>query len=237
MRRAVAAAFLLGSLVLVLTGCGTGGVVEEGSVSNGKALFNGAGTCSSCHTLAHAGAQGKIGPNLDAAFAVMRDEKYPLSDIRNIVAMQIKYPNTNPATGAPGMPAHLVKGSDVADVASYVACAAGIPVHAAVAAGCGAAGAGTGAGGGGGGGSGGGGGNATDGKAIFSSAGCVSCHTLKAAGATGKVGPNLDQSKIDEAGAIKQVTNGGGVMPAFKGQLSDAQIKAVAHFVVTSRSP
>jgi len=228
-RHAFTAAFLLGSLVLVLSGCGTGGVAEPGSVSNGKTLFTGAGTCSSCHTLAHAGAQGKIGPNLDAAFAVMRDEKYPLSTIRNIVAMQIKYPNTEPATGAPGMPAHLVKGSDVDDVASYVACAAGIPVKAAVDAGCGSAGASTGGGGGG------GGGKATDGKAIFSSAGCVSCHTLKAAGATGTVGPNLDQSKIDEAGAIHQVTNGGGVMPAFKGQLSEEQIKAVAHFVVTSR--
>jgi mono/diheme cytochrome c family protein len=233
-RRAFSAAFLLGSLVLVLSGCGTGGLAEPGSVSNGKALFTGEGTCSSCHTLAHAGAQGKIGPNLDAAFAVMRDEDYPLSTIRNIVAMQIKYPTTDPATGAPGMPAHLVKGSDVDDIASYVACAAGIPVKAAVAAGCGTAGAGTGTGGGGGAGGGGGGGS-TDGKAIFSSAGCVSCHTLKAAGATGTVGPNLDQSTIDEAGAIHQVTNGGGVMPAFKDQLSEEQIKAVAHFVVTER--
>ncbi len=229
MRRALSAAFLLGSLVLVLSGCGTGGLAEPGSVSNGKALFTGDGQCSSCHTLAHAGAQGKIGPNLDAAFAVMRDEKYPLSTIRNIVAMQIKYPNTDPATGAPGMPANLVKGSDVDDVASYVSCAAGIPVKAAVDLGCGAAGSGTGGGGGG------GGGNETDGKAIFSSAGCVSCHTLKAAGATAKVGPNLDQSTIDEAGAIHQVENGGVVMPAFKDQLSEEQIKAVAHFVVTSR--
>ena len=29
----------------------------------------------------------------------------------------------------------------------------------------------------------------------------------------------------------RQVTNGGGVMPAFKGQLTDAQIKAVAQYV------
>jgi mono/diheme cytochrome c family protein len=31
------------------------------------------------------------------------------------------------------------------------------------------------------------------GKAIFASAGCSSCHTLKDAGATGAVGPNLDE--------------------------------------------
>ena len=34
----------------------------------------------------------------------------------------------------------------------------------------------------------------TDGKKIFS-ANCASCHTLKAAGATGTIGPNLDQLK------------------------------------------
>src|SRR5476649_907954 len=30
------------------------------------------------------------------------------------------------------------------------------------------------------------------GKAVFASAGCGGCHTLKAAGSTGNVGPNLD---------------------------------------------
>jgi mono/diheme cytochrome c family protein len=227
-RRAFSAAFLLGSLVLVLSGCGTGGLDDGGSISNGKVLFTGEGTCSSCHTLAHAGAQGKIGPDLDAAFAVMREEDYPQSTIREIVAKQIKYPNTHPATGAPGMPANLVKGEDVDDIAAYVACAAGLPVKVAVDAGCGPSGAAAGGGGGGGGGS-------TDGKAIFNDQGCSSCHTLGAAGSSGTIGPNLDQSTIDEAGAIKQVTNGGGVMPAFKDKLSEAQIKAVAHFVVTER--
>ncbi len=34
---------------------------------------------------------------------------------------------------------------------------------------------------------------ATSGKAVFSNNGCASCHTFKAAGATGKVGPDLDK--------------------------------------------
>jgi cytochrome c2 len=38
------------------------------------------------------------------------------------------------------------------------------------------------------------GGNATAGKQVFQSAGCAGCHTLKDAGATGNVGPNLDQA-------------------------------------------
>ena len=38
-------------------------------------------------------------------------------------------------------------------------------------------------------------GDATAGKAVFTSAGCVACHTLKDAASTGTVGPNLDQLK------------------------------------------
>jgi mono/diheme cytochrome c family protein len=70
-----------------------------------------------------------------------------------------------------------------------------------------------------------------DGKAIFASAGCGSCHTLKDAGASGTVGPNLDQLKPPAATVARQVTNGGGAMPPFKGQLTGAQIQAVAAYV------
>lgn len=35
-------------------------------------------------------------------------------------------------------------------------------------------------------------GNAAAGKAVFAAGGCGACHTLKAAGATGTIGPNLD---------------------------------------------
>jgi mono/diheme cytochrome c family protein len=72
------------------------------------------------------------------------------------------------------------------------------------------------------------------GKAVFASAGCVSCHTLKAAGATAKVGPNLDQLKPAEARVVVQVTNGGKIMPPFKDQLSAKQIQDVAAFVYAS---
>jgi mono/diheme cytochrome c family protein len=79
-------------------------------------------------------------------------------------------------------------------------------------------------------------GDATAGKTIFTSAGCVSCHTLAAANATGTVGPNLDQAKPDFKLATARVTLGKGVMPSFKGQLSDQQIADVAQFVVASTS-
>jgi mono/diheme cytochrome c family protein len=68
------------------------------------------------------------------------------------------------------------------------------------------------------------------GKQIFTQ-NCAGCHTLKDANARGQVGPNLDDLKPDEPTVQRQVTNGGGAMPAFKGQLSDAEIKAVAQYV------
>lgn len=73
---------------------------------------------------------------------------------------------------------------------------------------------------------------AGEGKAIFS-ANCASCHTLKAAGATGTVGPNLDELGADEATIEHQVINGGGPMPAFgkEGTLSPEEVKAVSAYV------
>ena len=75
-------------------------------------------------------------------------------------------------------------------------------------------------------------GNATAGKQVFETAGCKGCHTLKDAGATGTVGPNLDQAKPPLSLVIQRVTKGAGAMPSFKGQLTDKQIADVAACVV-----
>lgn len=77
-------------------------------------------------------------------------------------------------------------------------------------------------------------GNATAGKAVFLSAGCTGCHTLKAANSHGTVGPNLDQLKPAYAAIVHQVEHGGGPMPAFQGTLTAGQISNVAAFVYTS---
>jgi mono/diheme cytochrome c family protein len=77
-------------------------------------------------------------------------------------------------------------------------------------------------------------GDAEAGEAVFESAGCVSCHTLEAAGSTGNVGPNLDEAKPDHDLVVDRVTNGSGVMPSFKGQLNETQIQDVAAYVVAS---
>lgn len=62
---------------------------------------------------------------------------------------------------------------------------------------------------------------------------CASCHTLAAAGATGAVGPNLDQLKPGASTVAYQITHGGGAMPAYSGQLSTTQIQAIAAYVST----
>ena len=75
-------------------------------------------------------------------------------------------------------------------------------------------------------------GDATAGKQVFETAGCKGCHTLKDAGATGTVGPNLDQAKPPLSLVVERVTKGQGAMPPFKGQISDKQIADVAAYVV-----
>jgi cytochrome c oxidase subunit 1 len=72
------------------------------------------------------------------------------------------------------------------------------------------------------------------GQQVFVASGCGGCHVLSAAGATGTVGPNLDETKPSEALVVDRVTNGAGKMPAFGGQLTPDQIEAVAEYVSTS---
>ncbi len=60
---------------------------------------------------------------------------------------------------------------------------------------------------------------------------CGSCHTLAEAGTMGEVGPNLDELMPEAALVEKQVTEGGGGMPAFQGVLTREEIGAVAAYV------
>ena len=208
---------LVGALGLAACG-GTVGYTDasSGDKIHGKELFKQG--CGSCHTLADAGTTGAIGPNLDYAFLQSRKDGLGEDTILQVVRDQMAYAVTKPSTGSPGMPRDIFTGQDADDVATYVASVAGLdasgqiinpanppkPTPP---------------------------GGAADGKTIFATAGCTGCHTLKAAGSTGTVGPNLDEAKPSKELVIDRVTNGRGGMPSFKGQLSDAQIQAVATYV------
>jgi mono/diheme cytochrome c family protein len=248
-RRALVAAVVLAGVAFLAAGCGTGGL-QSGSADRaaGKELF--VQKCGSCHTLADAGTQGTIGPNLNDAFAGPCEQGFKESSIRNVVHDQILYPVTNPSgldvgvngveKKVTGMPAKLVTGDDANNVAAYVASVvcplpggattggtttapaptttqatttAATTTQATTTAG------------------GGGGANVAAGKQVFETAGCTSCHTLKDAGSTGTVGPNLDDAKPPESLVVDRVTNGKGVMPSFKGQLTPQEIAAVAAYV------
>ena len=74
-------------------------------------------------------------------------------------------------------------------------------------------------------------GNADDGKQVFSD-NCTTCHGADGLGGNG--GPNLKNvaDKGNLEAVVRQVTDGGGGMPAFKGQLDDQQIADVSAYVV-----
>jgi mono/diheme cytochrome c family protein len=198
--------------------------VTEGDASHGKQLFLQSAkpsepSCASCHKLANAKSQGTVGPDLDDAFASVKSQDFSEQTIRDVVRGQIAYPE------AP-MPANLYRGQDARDIAVYIAKCAGNPscgVNATNEGGAPPTATTTTTGGG--------GSAAPDGKQVFAKAGCGGCHTLKDAGASGNVGPNLDQLKPAEAAVAHQVEVGGGAMPAFKGTLTAAEIQAVAKYV------
>jgi cytochrome c553 len=77
-------------------------------------------------------------------------------------------------------------------------------------------------------------GGGSPGAKVFADAGCGNCHTLATAGASGKVGPNLDELRPNQKRVEKQVRTGGNGMPAFAGKLSAEEIRQVAAFVATS---
>jgi cytochrome c6 len=190
-------------------------------VAHGKELFLATTSkglsCASCHTLADAKSTGTTGPNLDDAFSSDKQQGFSEQTMADIVRGQIAYPDPKGA-----MPANLYQGQDARDIALYVAqCSAnpncGVVAEKPAPATTTGATTTTSA--------------APNGKQVFETAGCKGCHTLKDAGATGNVGPNLDTLKPSEATVAHQVETGGGAMPSFKGTLSPAQIQAVAKYV------
>ena len=50
-------------------------------------------------------------------------------------------------------------------------------------------------------------------------------------GATGTIGPNLDQAQPPADLVVERVTNGLGAMPSFRDSLSEQQIQDVAAYV------
>jgi mono/diheme cytochrome c family protein len=151
------------AIALPASGCGT----STADVQRGRVLF--IQKCGVCHTLAQAGTTAQIGPDLDDAFAAARTAGEKGDTVEGIVKAQVEFPrpsNNNPAVS---MPADVVTGQDLEDVAAYVGLYAGVPGAAPPEAPGG------------------------PGAQVFAGNGCGGCHTLAAAESGGVTGPNLDE--------------------------------------------
>jgi mono/diheme cytochrome c family protein len=69
------------------------------------------------------------------------------------------------------------------------------------------------------------------GKRLFAEQGCAGCHTFKAAGSSGTVGPDLDQASPTPARVLAQLRKPGGIMPSFADKISDDEKADLAAFV------
>lgn len=148
----------------ILSGCG---VSAKGDFNRGKQLF--AAKCSMCHALQDAGSTSTIGPNLDAAFGQARAKGMDPQTISGVVKDQVENPRPSTTNPSVSMPSDLVSGADLDDVASYIGEVAGNPKFKGPQL------------------------PNLPGAQIFSQNNCAGCHTLQAAGASGTVGPDLDQ--------------------------------------------
>lgn len=70
--------------------------------------------------------------------------------------------------------------------------------------------------------------------AVFNSSGCAGCHVFSVADASGPVGPNLDATALSKDEIEARIRSGGGAMPPYEGELSDAQINSLAELISTS---
>jgi mono/diheme cytochrome c family protein len=200
--------------VVGLTGCDLG---PKANTDRGQQLFT--QKCGTCHTLTAAGTNADVGPNLDFAFAEARDAGMDPDTFEGVIKAQVENPRpANPDQTDVYMPADLVQGQDLDDVASYVASVAGVPgIKPPVFA-----------------------------PPQFFVSNCGGCHTLAEAGTTGTVGPDLDQVLAGQSAAeiSESITDPGakatpgfpaGVMPANFGQtLQPDQLQALVAYLQQS---
>jgi mono/diheme cytochrome c family protein len=206
----------LAALALPAAGCGT----STANVERGRVLF--VQKCGVCHEMAQAGTTAQIGPNLDDAFAAAREVGETGNTVAGVVKAQVENPRPSNADPAVSMPASVVEGQDLEDVAAYVGEYAGVPGAAPpkVLGGPGAQ--------------------------VFANNGCGGCHTLAAAKSGGVTGPNLDEILPGQTEAMihesivdpnAQIAKGypANVMPAnFEQTISSKELEQLVQYLSES---
>jgi len=208
----------LAAIALPAAGCGT----SDADPERGRTLF--IQNCGACHSLAQAGTSAHIGPDLDDAFAAARADGETGSTVEGIVEAQVEFPRPSNDNPAVSMPADIVTGQDLEDVATYVGMYAGVPGAAPpqVPGGPGAQ--------------------------VFANNGCGGCHVLGAAGSGGVTGPNLDEVLPGQTAAMVEesivnpnanIAKGypANVMPAgFGTQISPKELEQLVEYLISSTS-
>jgi mono/diheme cytochrome c family protein len=204
------------AVALPASGCGT----TTADPNRGRVLF--IEKCGVCHTMAQAGTTAQVGPDLDSAFAAARADGESDSTVEGVVKAQVEYPRPSNGDPAVSMPADVVSGQDLDDVAAYVGLYAGVRGAAPpkVPGGPGAQ--------------------------VFANNGCGGCHTLKAANSGGVTGPNLDEVLPGQTAAMvhesivdpnANIATGypANVMPAnFEQTLSSKEIEDLVEYLLES---
>jgi mono/diheme cytochrome c family protein len=174
--------------------------------------------------MAQAGTSAMIGPDLDDAFASARASGQTGSTIEGVVKAQVENPRPVTDNPAVSMPAEIVTGQDLDDVAAYIGEYAGVPGAAPpkVPGGPGAQ--------------------------VFAGNGCGGCHTLAAANSGGTTGPNLDEVLAGQSAAMihksivdpnAQLAKGypANVMPSnYQSLISPTELEELVDFLVDSTS-
>jgi mono/diheme cytochrome c family protein len=203
--------------VAMISGCD---LDDDANLDNGRAMF--VEQCGTCHVLAEAATTAEVGPDLDASFADARAMGSDSDTVEGIVRKQIQHPRETSPDDPTYMPADLVTGDDLRDVAAYVGSVAGVPgIEPPQAPG-------------------------GPGGQVFANNGCGACHALAAAQSSGTVGPNLDEvlpgqnASMVETSIVDpndEITPGfqPGVMPTNYGDtISPEDLELLVQFLVES---
>jgi len=208
----------LAAIAVAASGCGT----STADVERGRVLF--VQKCGVCHEMAQAGTTAQIGPNLDDAFAAAREAGEGGETFEGIVEAQVELPRPSTDNPNASMPADVVTGQDLEDVAAYVGRYAGVPGAAPPEV------------------------QGGPGAQVFASNGCGGCHTLAAAQSGGTVGPNLDEALPGQSAAMieesiadpnAKIVTGfpANVMPAsFAQTLSPKELEDLVQYLLESTS-
>lgn len=74
------------------------------------------------------------------------------------------------------------------------------------------------------------------GRALFNQWSCGTCHILADANGSGAIGPSLDgNDKLSKESIVRVVTDGQGAMPAFGGQIGEADIATLADYIMAAK--